>query len=162
MGRLRRTSGVALFGLAAVACAQATAPTERSSSPNPSVTGLGPPLSYGGTLAIGPEDVGMPISLGAGNTLVFTVGSDAFPSGLAWGITSAPAGYLIASSHSATPPFRFLARRAGIVVLRITVGPGCAGGPLGQSTTPCSPGTGPDGALTRVWTYDIKIFGRGG
>jgi hypothetical protein len=161
MDRLRMTSGVALIGLVAVACAQASAPKERTSSPGSSATGLGPPLSYGGTLTIGPEDVRTPISLGAGNTLVFTVGSQAFPSGLAWGVTSSPNGYLIASSHAATPPFRFLARRAGIVVLRITVGSVCASQLLGQSTTPCPPG-GPVGPPTRLLTYHVTVFGRGG
>jgi hypothetical protein len=70
MGRFRIAFGVALIGLAAAGCAKVSAaPEQQRSSPSPSVTALGPPLSYAGTLAIGPQDSGTPISLGAGNTL---------------------------------------------------------------------------------------------
>ena len=93
---------------------------------------------------------------------MFTLGSQTFPSGPAWGVASSPAGYLVASSHAATPPFRFLAHRTGTVVLMITVGPGCAKSVLGQSQTLCSSGGGPTGILTRLFTYTIKVFGRGG
>lgn len=164
MGRFRIALSVALIGTVAAGCARASAVGDHphGSSPTPRTTGLGPPLSYGGTLSVGPPDSGTPISLGAGNTLVFTVGSPAFPSGLAWGVASSPVGYLFAFSHSQTPPFSFQARRAGDVVLTITVGPGCAAKLLGQSNTPCSSGGGPVGIATRVFIYHIKVFGRGG
>jgi hypothetical protein len=137
MGRFRIAFGVALIGVAAAGCAKVSAATEpQRSSPSPSVTALGPPLSYAGTLAIGPQDSGTPISLGAGNTLVFTLGSQAFPSGLAWGVTSSPPGYLFASSHGATPPFRFQARRAGIVVLIKLRACWVTHSPVGLAVTP--------------------------
>jgi hypothetical protein len=161
MGRFRIAWAVGLIGLAAVGCATVSAGPKARQSASPSRSPLGPPLSYSGSLTIAPQDSGTRISLGAGDTLVFTLGSQPFASGLAWGVTTSSAGDLIDSSQAATPPFSFLARRASHLVLKITVGPGCLNRLLGQSQMPCTPG-GPPGMPTRLFTYDVTILGRGG
>jgi hypothetical protein len=161
MGRFRIALAVGLIGMAAAACVTVSAEPKTRPSSSPTRSPLGPPLSYAGSLTIDPQDSGTRISLGAGNTLVFTLGSQPFPSGLAWGVTTSSAEDLIDSSHAATPPFSFLARRASHLVLKITVGPGCLNRLLGQSQTPCTPG-GPPGMPTRLFTYDVTVQSRGG
>jgi hypothetical protein len=166
MERLRIGVGLAFIGMLAAACAKVSAPSIQGPSvtgPGPSASVLGPPLNYAGSLTIGPQDSGKTVLLGAGNTLVFSTGPEAFPSSVAWDVASSPAGYLIPSPRTDAPPFSFLARRAGVVVLTITVGPGCDSGLLGPSQTSCStPASGAAGMPVRQFTYPVKVSPRGG
>ena len=137
------------------------------STEGPNASALGPPLSYGGTLTVGPQDAGKTLTLGAGNSLVFSVsGASPSPGALVWRVLSYPKDLLNLTSQSTIPPFRFLARRSGIGELKLIFGPACGGpGPLAASDNECplagSASAPPGGTASTVYSFPLKVLARG-
>jgi hypothetical protein len=116
-----------------------------------------------------PNDGGKTVNMHIGDRLVFVAGeSSASPDWMAWSIVSYPQGELsLGTDPKQGPPFRFVARHAGVGKLRLSFRPACAPGPLAADGINCplvGPGAGeamPNDVLVRLLTITVRVYGQG-
>src|SRR2546425_3012364 len=149
-----------MIGLLVTSCVRVT-PVE-----GPSPSGIGPGRGYGGTVTIGPQDVGKTITLGAGDILVFSASTNSpSPSAVAWRLVSYPKNLITLLSRSSTPPFRFRALHPGTGLLELSQGPVCGSpGPLKGNSMQCPVAGSMDqgaGILTRLVTFRLNVLAPG-
>lgn len=148
------------FVLLATACAGSQAEAGRSR-----------PDGGPSTFSVTPNDDGRAVTMHIGDDLIVGPGqSSPSPSSVAWSILSYPKDVLLASGDlEHGPPFRFVARHAGVGKLRFSFGPACGGpGPLPGNGTNCAlagsgAGQGPavDGVAVRLVTITVRVYGQG-